>query len=660
MKKVFLSFIYLLLFVGLFSFATLLVGCNEEEESTYTVKFVSDEIVLKEEKVENGKAATAPANPTKEGHIFDGWDKDFNIITSDLTVNAVFKANKYAVSFIDKDGNVLKVEEVDYAKSATAPNLVPVEGYEFIGWDKDFSEVKSDMVIAAQYLPKKYTVVFVDDNGEILKTEFVEYGKSATAPEVANKGSLLFKGWDKEYDSVTSNMTITAIYSGEIYSISYFDGTVKLNLTPNTYECGVGAELPVPEKEGYEFVGWVLSSLSLTIYNAADTSMSGDLKFYAKFVEIEKNELLVLPESTYNFTGITKKPHSTVAGQYVYQPNMPSEAPSGATNYDWSTSDETIATVSIYSSITAKSAGYCILTAKHKTSDVTINCVIRSSSDGITFATVDEANTIEICNIIFKGKNGEIIGTAKCQKGGAVIYPKPLFYEGYKFVGWDKANYNITAHTVITAQYEEGTNNYTGKTFSIIGDSISTYEGYIPSSFPAFYPSATGDVNDINKTWWMQTLNKLGGSLFLNNSYSGSCVGDSSSSATKNLSRLNYCVVNGQTPDVIMIYMGSNDCASKYVTLAQFDTGYKQMLQNLQQICPNSEIILCTLADSPFYTDDNMIAYNEAIRKYAAEFNCTLVDLESVSLAGLLVDSAHPDTPGMTVLAEKIVEELLR
>ena len=224
----------------------------------------------------------------------------------------------------------------------------------------------------------------------------------------------------------------------------------------------------------------------------------------------------------------------------------------------------------------------------------------------------------------------------------------------------NKVNYNINSNTVITAKYEAGENNYAGKTFSIIGDSISTYEGYIPSTFSKFYPYATADVNDVNKTWWMQTINKLGGSLFLNNSYSGSCVADSSWHATKNIARLNYCVVNGQTPDVILVYIGSNDCASKYVTLAQFDAGYEQMVKNLQELCPNSEIVLCTLADSPFYTDDNMIAYNNVIKKYASQFNCTLVDLQSASLAGHLVDSAHPNTSGMTVLAEKIVEELLK
>ena len=53
--------------------------------------------------------------------------------------------------------------------------------------------------------------------------------------------------------------------------------------------------------------------------------------------------------------------------QYVYQPVFPTTANSQVTLYDWSTSDSSIATVSTWSSISAKKAGYCVLTATLKT-----------------------------------------------------------------------------------------------------------------------------------------------------------------------------------------------------------------------------------------------------------------------------------------------------
>ena len=63
------------------------------EKPVYTVTFTDGQgKTLKSEPVEAGKAATAPANPTRDGYTFEGWDKDFSNITADLTVNAEWKA----------------------------------------------------------------------------------------------------------------------------------------------------------------------------------------------------------------------------------------------------------------------------------------------------------------------------------------------------------------------------------------------------------------------------------------------------------------------------------------------------------------------------------------------------------------------------------------
>lgn len=63
---------------------------------------------------------------------------------------------------------------------------------------------------------KTYTVTFVDYDGTILKTETVEEGDSATAPSDPTRDGYMFIGWDKDYDNINDETTITATYEQNI------------------------------------------------------------------------------------------------------------------------------------------------------------------------------------------------------------------------------------------------------------------------------------------------------------------------------------------------------------------------------------------------------------------------------------------------------------
>ncbi len=621
----------------------------------YEVKFINhDGVVVKKETVNHGEDAEGfKANDTAS-HKFIGWDKDYTNVTSNLEIHGIYQIKEYNVKFVDNNNNILKEEIVKHGEDAIGLTGTNTDSHIFIKWDKEFSNITSNLIVKGIYEIKKYQIKFYDeDQNTLLYTEIVEHGKDAIGIIPENKGNRVFLEWDQSIKGVTSDMSVFALYGRRSHSIYFMDGDEVIDLGINSFYEGETTVLPTYQKNGYEFLGWYLSDLSMTKYEELDGTIKTNLNLYARFLPLQNFNEITLPESTAKFTTINKGT--------TYQAPLPSSVPSGVTNYDWFTSDSSVATVSIWSSISAKSAGYCVLTAVNKADpSITVNAVIKVTSEGIFISSLEEANNYEICTVTFKNKDDEIIDTIKCTKGGAVIYPIPTIYEGYKFVGWDKNNYNITEDTTITALYEEGVNEYTGKSFAIIGDSISTYSGYIPEGFSCFYPYPTSDVTDVNKTWWMQAINKVGGSLFVNNSYSGSCVADSSSSATKNESRLEYTTIGGVTPDVILVYMGSNDCASKYVSLIDFNRDYKVMIENLQKLCPNSEIILCTLATSPFYTVENQIAYNEVITRYGSEYGLRVLDLTGADLTGHLVDSAHPNTSGMTIFANELVKKLLK
>ena len=116
----------------------------------------------------------------------------------------------YIVTFVDHDGTVLKTEEVEEGSGATAPTSPSRDGYRFIGWDINFSNVVSNLTVTAQY-KAVYIVTFVDYDGSILKTEEVLEGNAATAPEV-NRYGYVFTGWSIDFSNVVSNITTTAQY----------------------------------------------------------------------------------------------------------------------------------------------------------------------------------------------------------------------------------------------------------------------------------------------------------------------------------------------------------------------------------------------------------------------------------------------------------------
>ena len=208
----------------------------------YTVTFMDGEKVLATfPNVQHGDTVTAPEVPEKDGKTFKGWDKDFSNVTSDLTINAVYDVDTFTVTF--KDGEkVLETQTVEYEASATAPDIArlsPPEGMHFAKWDKDFSKVTENIEVSAVYELNVYTVIF--KNGETtLKTEMVKHGFAATAPNVYDTATKKFVGWDKSFDNVTSDRIVNAKFETKKFTLTFinFDGT-----TVYTAEVEYGASI---------------------------------------------------------------------------------------------------------------------------------------------------------------------------------------------------------------------------------------------------------------------------------------------------------------------------------------------------------------------------------------------------------------------------------
>ena len=181
-----------------------------------------------------------PLKLTGSGY-FDNWTKEqlaqITLYVPAGTRTAYQKANKwkdfpimemkaiYTVTFVDYDGSELSVQRVQEGNDAHLPEEPEREGYNFIGWDKDVKNIQSDLTITAQYERKKFTVRFFDMGGTAeINSQQVGWGLSAIAPEPPVHNSFTFMGWDKEFDIVTSDMNVTALYKEQESEIKVLKG----------------------------------------------------------------------------------------------------------------------------------------------------------------------------------------------------------------------------------------------------------------------------------------------------------------------------------------------------------------------------------------------------------------------------------------------------
>ena len=144
----------------------------------------------------------------------------------------------FTVKFVDIDGyTAISVQSVVEGGSASEPPMPKTRGdLIFRGWDKDFSNIQSGMVVKAVYQKEWLTVRFFDADATMLKETKVRYGETATAPAVSDRGEYLFDGWNTAYDNVTKDLNVYATYrvrkQQEILSLT--DALSLLEVSENT------------------------------------------------------------------------------------------------------------------------------------------------------------------------------------------------------------------------------------------------------------------------------------------------------------------------------------------------------------------------------------------------------------------------------------------
>ena len=163
-----------------------------------------------------GTEITAPDNPTRKGYTFKGWDKEIpeTMPAENITVKAQWKINQYTIAFDTNGGSEIAPITQDYGTEITAPADPTRKGYTFKGWDKEIPETMpaGNITVKAQWEINQYTITFDTNGGSEIAPITQDYGTEITAPDKPTRKGYTFKGWDKEIPETmpAENITITA------------------------------------------------------------------------------------------------------------------------------------------------------------------------------------------------------------------------------------------------------------------------------------------------------------------------------------------------------------------------------------------------------------------------------------------------------------------
>ena len=209
-----------------------------------------------------GTEITAPDNPTRKGYTFKGWDKEIpeTMPAGNITVKAQWEINQYTITFDTNGGSEIDSITQDYGTAITAPADPTRKGYTFRGWDKEIPETMpaDNITVKAQWEINQYTITFDTNGGSDIAPITQDYGTEITVPDNPTRKGYTFKGWDKEIPKTmpAENMTVKAQWEINQYTIT-FDTNGGSEIAPITQDYGTAITAPDnPTRKGYTFKGW--------------------------------------------------------------------------------------------------------------------------------------------------------------------------------------------------------------------------------------------------------------------------------------------------------------------------------------------------------------------------------------------------------------------
>lgn len=198
--------------------------------------------------------------------------------------------------------------------------------------------------------------------------------------------------------------------------------------------------------------------------------------------------------------------------------------------------------------------------------------------------------------------------------------------------------------------------NLDKRTISILGDSLSTFAGYVPSNNPVYYPNDANDVLSVEQTWWMSLIIDTNAELEINESWSGAMVCGSEKSSFSSR------VENLGNPDYIIIHGGTNDnwanvpvgelhfsASEGELNVNEFSDAYDLTIRKAIRLYPHANIIIIV----PMWVKNDFANAIINISKHYNLFAC--VDLRKLSISEINV---HYQVDGMLTVEKEILKNI--
>lgn len=290
------------------------------ETNTYEIQFVDwDGTELKSERLEYGASPSEPDNPYREDtdqytYTFTGWTPEVTNVTGAATYTATYKAEvrSYTIIFENENGDELDKQTLPYGSTPEYKGDTPVkEGdaqytYTFKGWDPAINEVTGDQTYTAEFeeTVNTYTVTWKDEDGSVLETDLAvpygtmpEYNSTEPVKSPTAQYEYEFSGWTPEVESVTGDVTYTAVYTEKLksYTVTWVNDVLDEEgenvILEKDENVGYGdkpvydGETPVKdptEQYAYNFDKWVRLD-DPTVELKDDTTVTGDVTYLATY-----------------------------------------------------------------------------------------------------------------------------------------------------------------------------------------------------------------------------------------------------------------------------------------------------------------------------------------------------------------------------------------